>query len=253
MEGGDLSVSSSKPSEKCSFRCRLRGEGKEQVKCRSQTRKLGPVWESLSRAGKGSVGWKQGNISAPVVTGEVRGSETARQAGDVGLVGGAAKVGAPASSHRGTQSRPGRGSPGGRVLKPAWRTSLVRGCRDGSGWVRSLPKHWVLRFKSEQADKDPVFMGRMGDNRNLSEARGWDRWQGKGPGELLSGRRWSRAPCSESQEEGMLGWGSVLVPSSLWGQAEWPSGWQRVAQADGASPWGLCSGLGTCFPRAERC
>lgn len=41
-------------------------------------------------------------------------------------------------------------------------------------------------------------------------------------------------------------------PSSLWGQAEWPAGWQRVAQVDGASPWGLCSGLGTCFPRAER-
>lgn len=39
----------------------------------------------MSRAGEGSVGWKQGNLSAPVVTGEVRGSETARQAGDVGL------------------------------------------------------------------------------------------------------------------------------------------------------------------------
>ena len=48
------------------------------------------------------------------------------------------------------------------------------------------------------------------------------------------------------------GLGTVLVPSSLWGHAEWPSGWQRVAQVDGASPWGLCSGLGTCFPRAER-
>lgn len=32
-------------------------------------------------------------------------------------------------------------------------------------------------------------------------------------------------------------------PSSLWGQAEWPAGWQRVAQADGARAWHL---LPTC-------
>ena len=45
---------------------------------------------------------------------------------------GAAELGAAASLHPVAHAEPARkGLTGGCILKPAWRTSLVRGCRDG--------------------------------------------------------------------------------------------------------------------------
>lgn len=47
-------------------------------------------------------------------------------------------------------------------------------------------EHWVLRFREMSRQiKDPVFMGRMGDNRNLSEARMGQMAGERGPGAAL--------------------------------------------------------------------
>jgi len=125
-------------------------------------------------------------------------------------------------------------------LLPTWctepaRKGLPRGlrfeasledqpCPGLSGWVRSLRSTGCCRSEVNEADKDPALMGRMGDNRNLREARGWDRWQGGGPGSCSLGGGGQGHPAQRARRKACWAGGLSSYPVACGARQSGPQG-----------------------------